>query len=102
MVPRYGALGAAVTTGATELVGTIGCLVLTATTNIFVKAISRLLIPGAICGVLLALLIPHDPHATFTLAGTIAAALSVYLILIALLRVFDREEWARLKRLAWQ
>lgn len=102
VIPRYGALGAAMTTAATELAGAIGCLILTATANILVKAVSRLLIPSVVCGALLALLTPRDLQATFPLAGTIAAALAVYLILVARLRVFDREEWTRLKRLAWQ
>jgi O-antigen/teichoic acid export membrane protein len=102
VIPQYGATGATVTTCATELVGTMVFLSLTATTNMFVKAVSRLLIPSAICGALLALLVPHDLQATLALAGGIAVALAVYLILVVLLRVFDHEEWVRLKRLAWQ
>jgi O-antigen/teichoic acid export membrane protein len=102
VIPQHGALGAAVTTVLTELVGTAAYLILTSTTAIFFQAIGRLLIPGLICSSLLALLTRGNAGLSLTLAAYITAALAAYLGLIGLLHVFDREEWTRLKKLAWQ
>ena len=102
VIPRYGALGAAITTVLTELIGAIAYLVLTSTTTMFIKVVGRLVIPGVICTSLLALLTPGNAGLSFTLALSITAALAAYFGLLGLLRVFDREEWTRLKKLAWQ
>src|SRR5262249_20139108 len=83
VIPGYGALGAAVTTGLTELVGTVGCLLLTSTTGVFIRTITRLAIPSLICGGLLAML-SAGAAPSFALAVSIAAALAAYFSLIAL------------------
>jgi O-antigen/teichoic acid export membrane protein len=102
VIPRYGALGAAWTTMATELAGTIGCLAITSTGWVFLQTIGRLAIPAAVCAALLALLAPATVELTAQALWPGAAVLLVYGVAIVVTRVFDPEERKQLKRLAWQ
>lgn len=102
IIPRYGALGAAWTTLATEFVGTIGCLTLTSTSRLFLQAAGRLALPASTCAVFLAFLAPATFDRSLTSLWPAVAVLVIYPLAIAGLRVFDREEWERLRRLAWQ
>lgn len=98
VIPRFGALGAAWTTLATELAGTIGCLVVTSTGRVFAKAAGRLLIPVGLCFGFFTFLAPRA--AGFAAASLLlpAGIMLVYGATV-FLTFFDADERAEFRNL---
>ncbi len=101
IIPQYGAIGAATTTVITELAGTIGCLFLTSSLHIFAHAAFRLLIPASTCAVMLGLFAPRGASWNILSLWPLLALAILYPACLLLFHVFDKEEWERLRRLAW-
>lgn len=102
VIPRFGALGAAWTTMATELAGTVSCLLVTSTGRLFLQTIARLAIPAGLGATFLFLLAPSHLTSRVDAAWQIMTVLLIYGGAIVLLRVFDPEERKHLRNLAWQ
>ncbi|HEY3130378.1 MAG TPA: flippase [Acidobacteriota bacterium] len=101
VIPVYGALGAAATTVATEMAGTIGALLLTSSSRIFLQVMARILIPACACAAILAIFSPRTPDWTLSSFWPILAVAVIYPACLFFFRVFDQEEWERLQKLAW-
>lgn len=101
IIPSYGAVGAALTTVATELAGTLAYLAVTSMMRPFVQAISRLLIPAATCGMVLAFFGQRSQPWRLMSIWPVLAIAVLYPASLYLFRVFNEEEWERLRKLIW-
>jgi O-antigen/teichoic acid export membrane protein len=102
VIPRHGVTGAAWTTLATELAGTVGCLAITSTAKLFLQTAARLTLPVLGCAAVLFSFTPAKVDTTLASLWPLLAVCLVYPISISVLRVFDQDEWKRLRTLAWQ
>jgi O-antigen/teichoic acid export membrane protein len=99
IIPAHGAVGAALTTVATELAGTLACVAVTSMARPFAQAISRLLIPAAICGLILVLFGQRSQPWNLMSIWPVMAVAVLYPAFLYLFRVFNEEEWGRLRNL---
>jgi len=101
IIPIYGAVGAALTTVGTELVGTVVCLAATSMTRPLVLAVSRLLVPVAACGFILGVAARGSQAWNIQSLWPAIAIGILYPVSIYLFRVFDMGEWRGLRELVW-
>jgi O-antigen/teichoic acid export membrane protein len=95
VIPRFGVAGAAATTLATELGGAIVLLILTGTLGSFANGTLKVLPPALLAGLSVWLWAHFLPEGFY---WQLPAMLAVYALAILMMRVFDQEEWGRLRR----